>query len=257
MNIGLSMLFCLGEPFQSMLKRLEEVDVDCVEIVDESDHALNGKRVQALKRLATRTGLEFSVHAPFVDINIASLNPELRRVMLKRLEKSMLYARQLKSRMWVFHSGWKTGVSEFYPNADWQLNLRSIRTLLATAKKLKVEISVENTPEPFPFLLKNMQEFALFYSELGSDLGMTLDIAHANTVHQTIEFIDKFSDRIVHMHASDNNGKYDAHRGIGRGNSDWQALAKTLKRVNYKGFIMLESTEQIEESLQTLRQIFT
>lgn len=259
MNIGLSMLFCLGEPFQAMLKRLEEVDVDCVEIVDESEHALNSKRVQALKRVATQTGLEFSVHAPFVDINIASLNPELRRVMLKRLEKSMHYARQLKSRMWVFHSGWKTGVSEFYPNADWQLNLRSIRTLLSIARKLNLDISVENTPEPFPFLLKTMQEFALFYSELGSDsdIGLTLDIAHAHTTHQTLEFIEKFSDKIVHMHASDNNGKYDAHRGIGHGNIDWQAVAKASRRINYKGFIMLESIEHMEESLQTLRRIFT
>ena len=89
MNVGLSMLFCLGEPFSSMLKRLEEVDVDCVEVVDESEHALNSKRVQALRRIARDRGLEFTVHAPFVDINIASLNPELRQVMLKRLEKSM------------------------------------------------------------------------------------------------------------------------------------------------------------------------
>lgn len=256
MNVGLSMLFCLGEPFSSMLKRLEEVDVDCVEVVDESEHALNGKRVQALRRIARDKGLEYTVHAPFVDINIASLNPELRKVMLKRLERSMRHAKQLKSQMWVFHSGWKTGVSEFYPEADWQTNLRSTRTLLAMARKLKIEISVENTPQPFPFLLKTMQDFALFYSELSSDLGLTLDVAHAHTCNQTLDFIEKFPDKIVHVHASDNNGKYDAHRGIGRGNIDWQALAKAFKQINFKGYLMLESTEHVEESLRKMKQIF-
>jgi len=257
MNIGLSMLFCLGEPFPSLLKRLEEVDVNCVELVDESQHKLNSKRVTALKRIADSKGLDFTVHAPFVDINIASLNPILRRVMLKRLEKSITYARQLKCRQCVFHSGWKTAVSDFYPNLDWQINLRSIRTLLTIARKYNVEISVENTPEPFPFLLKTMQDFALFYSELGSDIGLTLDVAHAHTTNQAIEFIEKFSDKIVHIHASDNEGKYDSHRGIGHGNINWKAVAEALKRIKYKGLIMLESIENVEESLQTLRRIFT
>jgi len=256
MNIGLSMLFCLGEPFPSLLKRLNEVDVNCVEIVDESQHALSSKRVNALKKVANSKGLDFTVHAPFVDINIASLNPELRRVMLKRLEKSIAHSHQLGAKQWVFHSGWKTGVSEFYPNLDWQLNLRSVRNLSAIARKYDVEISIENTPEPFPFLLKKMQDFALFYSEIGTDIGMTLDIAHAHTSHQALEFIDKFSDKIVHVHASDNEGKYDSHRGIGHGNIDWNAIADALRRIGYKGVVMLESIDHVGESLQTLRRIF-
>jgi sugar phosphate isomerase/epimerase len=257
MKIGLSMLYCLGEPFPSLLKRLEQVDVKCVELVDESQHALDSKRVKTLKRIAESAGLDFTVHAPFADINIASPNSTLRRVMLKRLEKSMVYARQLKCQQWVFHSGWKTGVSDFYPNLDWQINLRSVRALITIAKKNNVEISVENTPEPFAFLLKTIQDFTLFYSELGNDIGLTLDIAHANTNHQTLEFIEKFRDKIVHMHASDNEGKYDAHNGIGYGNIDWKTVAEALKRIKYKGLIMLESIEHVEESLQTLRRIFT
>jgi len=256
MNIGLSMLFCLGEPFPSLLKRLNEVDVNCVELIDESQHALNSKRVKALKNLANSKGLDFTVHAPFVDINIASLNPVLRRVMLKRLEKSIACSHKLQCRQWVFHSGWKTGVSEFYPNFDWQLNLRSARTLLAVARKYDMDISIENTAEPFPFLVKKMQDFALFYSELGSDIGLTLDIAHAHTSRQALEFIEKFSDKIVHVHVSDNEGKYDSHRGIGHGNIDWNAIADALKRIRYRGIVMLESIDHVEESLQTLRRIF-
>jgi len=258
-NIGLSMLFCLGEPFSAMLKHLTEFDAAFVELVDESQHALNRKRVNALKKISGESGLEFTVHAPFADINIASPNPVLRRVMLKRLEKSLCYARQLHSRQWIFHSGWKSGVSEFYPTLDWHLNLRSVRSLLTTAKKLGVEISIENTPEPFHFLVKRMQDFALFYSELGSDadIGLTLDIGHANTNQQIFGFIEKFADKIVHVHISDNEGKYDSHKGIGFGKIDWKAVAKALKTINYKGIVMLESIDHMAESLQTTRQLFT
>ncbi len=257
MNIGLSTLFCLGESFSSMLKRIEEFDIGYIEVVDEGKHALNRKRVNSLNKLARRLGLEFTVHAPFADINIASPNPVLRRIMLKRLEKSLSQARQLHCRQWVFHSGWRSGVSEFYPMLDWKLNLRSARTLLRVANKLGVDISIENTPEPLHFLVKRMEDFALFYSELGTDdLGMTLDIAHANTTQQIFGFIEKFADKIVHVHISDNEGKYDSHRGIGRGKINWEAVAQALKKINFKGLVVLESVEHVEESLQTMSRLF-
>ncbi len=258
MNIGLSMLFALGEPFSSMLTHLGQFDVNHIELVDESEHALTQKRVNALKRISREHGLEFTVHAPFADINIASPNPVLRRVMLKRLEKSLSYAHQLGCRLWTFHSGWKSGVSEFYPNMDWQLNLRSVRALLTVAKKLDVDIAIENTPEPFHFLVKRMEDFALFYSELGNDadLGLTLDVAHANTAQQALGFIDKFSDKIAHVHVSDNEGKYDSHRGIGYGNINWKDVATALKRIHYRGTVILESVDHVHESLQTMKQLF-
>jgi len=241
-----------------MLKHLKEFDVGYVEVVDEGQHALNRKRVNSLNKFSRRLGLEFTVHAPFADVNIASPSPVLRRVMLKRLEKSLSHARQLHCRQWVFHSGWRSAISEFYPTLDWQLNLRSVRTLLRVASKLGVDISIENTPEPLHFLVKRMEDFALFYSELGSydDLGMTLDIAHANTSQQIFGFIEKFADKIVHVHISDNEGKYDSHQGIGHGKIDWDAVARALKKINFKGLVVLESVEHVEESLRTMCRLF-
>jgi sugar phosphate isomerase/epimerase len=259
LNIGLSMLFCLGEPFSTMLARIGDFDVRCIEVVDEGFHALSHKRVDALNRVAKDLGLEFTVHAPFADVNIASPNPVLRRVMLKRLEKSLGYARKLKCRQWVFHSGWKSGVSEFYPNLDWKTNIRSVRGLTVTAKKLGVDIAIENTPEPFSFLVKRMRDVALFYSELGADvdLGMAFDVGHANTTKEIFGFIDKFHDKIVHVHVSDNEGKYDQHRGVGYGRIEWKAVAKALKAINYKGAIVCESVDHVPESLQVMRRLFT
>jgi len=256
MNVGLSTLFSLGEPFPSLVKRLKEVDVKCVEVVDEGFHALNRKRVDVLKEIAKLNGVEYTVHAPFNDINIASPNPVLQRVMLKRMEKSIVHTRQLNGRRWIFHSGLKTALSRFYPNLDWQLNLRSVRTLMTIARKYDVEISIENTPEPFPFLLRSVQDFALFYNELGENIGMTLDVGHANINSQTLSFIEKFSDRVVHVHVSDNEGNYDSHLGIGHGKVDWQEVADALKRINYRGIVILESVENVEESLQTLHRLF-
>jgi len=256
-EIGLSMLFCLGEPFPTLMGHLHRVDVRHVEILDEGLHRLNSRRMQALKRLTQSRGLELTLHAPFADINIASPDPSLRRAILKRLEKSILSASQLDCRLWVFHPGLKTSVSFFYPGLDWRLNLDSISSLLRVARKYGVEIAIENVPEPYPFLMKNVRDFSHFYNELDEGIGLALDIGHANINRQIQDFIKQFSNKIVHMHVSDNDGTHDSHLGIGYGTIDWMSVAKAIKKINYDNVVMLESIEHVEESLQTLRKIFT
>jgi sugar phosphate isomerase/epimerase len=256
-KIGLSMLFCLGAPFSSLLKNLRAVDVSYVEILSEGMHRLNAKRVKAIGKICSEKGFELTMHAPFSDMNIASPNPVLRRTVMRQLKKSILYASQLDCQVMVFHPGKRTGISEFYPGLDWQLNLESIRHLAEIAKKHDVEIAVENIPEPFPFLLKSVDDFRHFYSEFDGDVGLALDIGHANVNGQAFEFIKRFPEKITHIHVSDNDGTFDSHRGIGYGNIDWEKVASALKKSKYDKIIVLESIDHVEESLQKLKQLFT
>lgn len=255
-KIGLSTLFCLGQPFSTMIKHLRKLDVRYVEIVDEGLHALNHKRAEILKRLARLHGFEYTVHAPFADINIASPNRVLRKAMLKRLEKSILCARELNCKVCVFHSGLKTGLSSFYPGEDWKQNLESVRNLLNFSREQGVEIALENCPEPYPFLLKSVKDFSRFYRELKDDVGLVFDIGHANLNSQIKEFLDCFSDKIVHMHAHDNRGKSDAHLGVGCGSISWASVVKAIKGIDYGGVVVVESVTRVEESLQALRKFF-
>jgi len=255
-EIGLSMLYCLNEPFKSLLKRLREVTVKHIELPDEGLHTLNKRRVKNLKEAAEAQNLDFVVHAPWAGINIATPSPDLRRAVLKRLTKSLVLAGQLGCRLWLFHPGSRTGLSPIYPGKDWQLNLESIRTLLNVARREDVEIAIENTPEPFPSLMKSVDDFHRFYEDLEDDIGMVLDVAHANLNTQIQDFIKQFSKKIVHMHVSDNDGANDLHLGIGYGSIDWASVAKLVKEAEYGNLIMIESTEHVKESVQVLRKLF-
>ena len=250
------MLFCLGENFPSVLKRLQEVNVRHIEIVDEGSQALNTRRIKSLKKVAEAHDLDFVIHAPFAGINIAVPTPLLRRTVMKRLKKSIHYAAELDCRLWLFHPGLKTGVSHFYPGKDWQLNLESVRDLLKIARKEGVKIAIENVPEPYPFIMKSVRDFSRFYNELEEEIGMVLDVAHANLNHQIQEFIRQFPEKIVHIHVSDNDGASDLHLGIGYGTTDWEAVAKEIKKAEYDNLIMLESMEYVRESLENLRKLF-
>ena len=251
------MLYCLDESFKSLLKRLPEVTVKHIELPDEGLHILNKKRVKNLKEVAEAHNLDFVVHAPWAGINISTPSQALRHAVLKRLTKSLVLAGQLECRLWLFHPGSKTGLSHIYPGKDWQLNLESIRTLLRVARREGVEIAIENTPEPFPSLMKSVEDFRRFYDELDDDIGLVLDVAHANLNNQIQDFLKQFSKKIVHIHVSDNNGDSDMHLGIGQGNIDWKNVAKAVKDSGYGNLIMIESTDHIQESLQTLRDLFS
>ena len=119
-----------------------------------------------------------------------------------------------------------------------------------------MNIDIENTPEPFPFLMKNAEDFHRFYEDLNDDIGMVLDVAHANINNQIQAFLEQFSKKIVHMHVSDNDGDSDMHLGIGDCNINWKNIAKTIKAKNYGNLIMIESTQHIEESIKFLQDLF-
>jgi len=66
--------------------------------------------------------------------------------------------------------------------------------------------------------VKNVEDFKRFYSEVNEDIGLVLDVGHANINGQIESFLTTFADKIVDMHVHDNYGKGDQHLGIGYGN---------------------------------------
>ena len=254
--LGVSMLYCLSEPFGRMLKRLAKVDVQLVEVMDEGLHELSEARVAKLNEIAKAKGFRYTVHAPFADINIASPSKPLLEASVKRLEQSMSYARDLDAQLWVFHPGARTGISGFYPNQDWQQNTRTIRDLHETAEKHGLNTAIENLPEKYGFLMKTPEDFQRFYKETSlNDVGIVLDVGHANLENQTINFLKKLPDKIVHMHLSDNMGEHDQHLGIGQGNIDWNQFAQTLNEIAYDKNIIIEAIHNVPESLKKLREM--
>jgi len=254
-KIGLSMLHALNKPFNKMTKQLPNAKTRFIEIVDDGFHTLDKKRVSALNDIGESCQLEYSVHAPFADINIASPSEPLLKAMLKRLEKSIAYANALNAYMWVFHSGLKTGISMFYPNMDWVQNRKTAESLIKIANDYGVKIAIENTPEPYPFVMKNVEDFTRFY-EVDEPLDMVLDVGHANINGQIELFLTTFPDRIVHIHAHDNDGKGDQHLGVGYGTVNWKSFASLLKEKSYGKILVIESVEHVEESIHRLRQLF-
>jgi sugar phosphate isomerase/epimerase len=256
-KIGVSMLYCLGEPFNRMVKRLGKMDTRYIEIVDDGVQELSKKRLVTLKETAKSYSLEYSLHAPFADINIASPSRDMLNAALKRLKQSMAYANELDAKVWVFHPGALTGISQFYPGAAWKQNSESIQELHKAAEEYGLNIALENLPGKYWFLMHKPEEFMRFYRETSLPVGIALDLGHANLEAQIEPFFNLLADKIVHIHASDNDGSDDEHLGIGHGKIDYDWFKQTINKMGYDKAVVIESTANITESLQKLKQLLS
>ncbi|MEM3730542.1 MAG: sugar phosphate isomerase/epimerase [Candidatus Bathyarchaeia archaeon] len=254
-KVGLSTLYCLGQPFQKMVKNIVEAETSYIELVDDGLHALDKRRTFTLKDVGESYGIKYSVHAPFADINIASPSKSILEAIIKRLEKSIANASVLGAYVWVFHPGLKTGISMFYPGMDWKQNLKTACKLFKIAADYGVKIAIENVPEPYPFLMKNVKSFENFYAEIDADISIAFDVGHANLNGQIEFFLKAFANKIVHMHVHDNNGREDQHLGIGFGTIDWKNFAKLLREIAYDKVLVVECIEHVNESLNKLKRL--
>jgi sugar phosphate isomerase/epimerase len=256
LKVGLSTLYCLGQPFTVLLRELETVDVESIEVMDDGHHALDETRVEALKKIIEKRGFATSVHAPFVDINIASPSKSIRTTVLKRLKRSIQFSSELGSEFWVFHPGLQTGISHFTPGLDWELNLESVREMLSAAREFGVNITIENGLHTLPFLLRTADDFIRFYEDLGeTGLGLTFDVGHANVNSQINDFFEKLPEKIVHAHLHDNHGRTDEHLGLGDGTIDWLKIVRAFRKIDFKGTLVVESEKNVEESVQKLKAL--
>jgi len=260
-RLGISTLFCLSKPLPDAIKRLEHLNrigVSHVEVVDDGPHELSVRRVGMLRRAFLDRNISLSVHAPFTDINIASISPVIRSAVMKRLRKSIEISVQLDPECWVFHPGIRSAIGDALKGLDWKINLKSTCELLDLAGKYGLRIAIENVPDPFPFLLKRVEDFERFYGVLnayGSELGIAFDIGHAHINGQVDKFIERFGSRIIHIHVHDNDGSADTHLGIGFGSIDWADVIRAIKEINYRGALVIESKDNIEGSIQTLKRL--
>jgi len=255
MEIGLSSLYLMGKPFESLLRSISLHEVGLWEIVDENSLKLDEHRIQSLRKLKQERNLRVTVHAPFTDVNIASLVPEVRQMAMRRLEQSMRHASQLEAEVWVMHPGLRGALTAFYPEKEWRLNVEAIASLAALAQEMGVQMCLENMPRGFSVLMSDHESFNRIHDELGWErFKIVLDIGHANTTGAVSTFLDRFSSQIVHVHAHDNQGRLDTHDEIGKGTVNWPTVAQKIRKSSCRT-VVVESTNGVDASLERLQQL--
>jgi sugar phosphate isomerase/epimerase len=184
-------------------------------------------------------GIEtLTVHAPILDLNPCSINPEVASISVEYAVRSIAIAGQLGAPIVTVHPGRRTA-KRSPSDADFARFDHYLSVLHEASKGNSVKIGMENmepivnsllcTPERMRSLLDD--EPWLFF---------TLDVAHAmaTSEDEVIRYIELCHDRLINVHLSRfDHGK--AHFPLER-HASMARVMDALKDHHYNGSLTLE-----------------
>ncbi len=248
MNIGISSMDFSTRPFLDSIDAIEG-HFDLWEIVMEGEHSLRTIRTP-LFDILPRTTLEFSIHAPCSDLNIASVNPAVRRLSIRMILDVIEFAAEAGILRVTFHPGHFSPLGKRVPERVAKLNHRALARIGDHAAEFGVVAAVENMPYPGWTCGNSAEELVSMIDESG--VAICFDIGHAHINDQLDEMLN-LADRIVNVHLHDNHGDRDEHLALGEGTVPYERVLEPLQE-RYRGDIILEM-RSIEDGVSSKERL--
>ena len=242
--------------------RLEDAGFQGWEIVDEGLQTVEGGFKKRVREVHETTNLVLSLHAPLSDINIASVNERMWEESIRQIKESIENTYEFIDDICVVHPGFFSPLSVQMPDTAVRKAIAGLTTLCEFAADRGLRIAVENLTSANMLMGRYPDELIQLVRGVNMDnLGVCIDVAHANTTKKLDEFLGitaKAEDvEIIHMHASDNFGADDLHLPLGEGNLDWRKVVHGMNDNEYAGIVVLElySLDGGIESLEFINKV--
>jgi sugar phosphate isomerase/epimerase len=196
-------------------------------------------------------------HLPLGEINIAALNPEIRRASIAETEKHIDLCAELGISNLIMHPGSFTAMPDRYMLLAAQARAtaeQSVYEISSYCEQRHMALSLENLHGDEPFFHKP-EEYEPFVSE---GMGIAVDTLHAVTSGiNPLDFITRFGERVTEIHLTDGSaGDPYADCPVGKGMVDCLGILRKLEEIEFNGRIILEvlSREAVIESQRFLKE---
>lgn len=249
MKIGASTLAGIEHSLEDTLKFIEGLGLDYAELV----HQYPCENIDS--DILESYNLKYSIHAPFMDINIAALQDKSRINSINQIKDSIDLANKIDAEAVVVHPGLAPFLAnKYFSDLVYKYANDSIQEINNYSNDLGIMTTIENMPGFESMIYQNMNDLNELLVSL--DMGMTLDIGHAN--HMSYAPDEMIFDSIKHIHAHDNFGDDDSHLALGEGNIDLKYIINTLEEKNYNGIYIIEVNDynSIEKSYTYMKENF-
>ena len=248
MKIGASILAGLKDKLEDSLEFIEGVGIEYAELLHQfPTENIDPDTVESFN-------LKYSIHAPFMDINIASLQTKSRINSVEQIKDSIDLAGAIDAEAVVVHPGLITFLGRNFEDVVYRLANDSIKEIGEYARDAGVMVTFENMPDFDTMIYKNIYDLNEFL--VSQDLFMTLDIGHANHVGYSPD--EMYFDSVKHIHIHDNKGDDDTHLALGEGSIQLNTIVNNFEKKNYKGIYIIEVNDfdSIKKSYNYIKENF-
>jgi sugar phosphate isomerase/epimerase len=230
--------------------------------VDFAIAPVDDAHLDALAELRSN-GTEFTVHAPFRDLNIASLNQGAYEAARGDMMRSIRIADRIGASVLNVHPG----IHAYFPKEFWPRMKRLEQDVFEELSDFGAEhgilVVVENhikTNVHFEDTWTLDGIIALHDAWRGTGKGVNLDTGHAHQAGLTpAEAALRLGPRVRHLHLHDNHGgPIDEHLPIGDGTIDWEPFFAALEEIDFQGYAVFEfgPPQRQRQALQLLAERF-
>jgi len=248
-------------PIMPVLEQIEDIarlGFDYVELAMDPPMAHYSQLAadrQAIARALADHGLGLICHLPTF-VSTADLTESLRRASVTEMRRSLETAHTLGAKKVVLHPSTAGGMGAFVPAIAKGYAFEFLTEITDAAAQLRITVCLENL-FPRNRLGVTPEDFAEIFAAFPS-LQLTLDTGHAHIDDpkddRLLQLVERFGNRLGHLHFSDNRGKRDDHLAIGRGTIDFPKLVSRLKKTGYDDTLTLEVFEQDRQLLVNSRR---
>lgn len=248
--IGISTAFDYRVPFDVMCQLVRDAGFRAIAIGAEVGHSgyNQPERLPVLSRLFAENGLMVdSIHAPLgseADISVpdATITAEqsptgqepsgARLAAVSGVKAAIAAAAELGCQVVVVHP------ATDFPATETRNRIASLRAslkeLVPYAAERKVRLALENMPS---LLVMQVTEAVL---EEFPEVGVCYDTSHAQLSTNPFGILQRYGERIIAVHISDNRGEEDDHLLPFDGIIDWQEFALYAYRLENIPSLLLE-----------------
>lgn len=213
--------------------------IDCVEVSCGHLNYDEKTDYNAVKAMAKDAGVElWSYHipfAPFEQINIATLDGELRRKSVELAKISLDKAAFLETKVAVIHPSGEPNKDEDRP-ALIESAKECLAVLAEYANERGIVIAVEDLPRT---CLGNCTSDILEMLKADDRLRVCFDTNHL-LKEKNVDFIKACGSKIVTTHVSDYDFRNERHWLPYEGKNNWHCIVNALEEVGYSGPFLFE-----------------
>ena len=249
MKIGASTLAGIEDSLENTLEFIESLGIEYAELVHQ--FPCEDIDIEILESF----NLKYSVHSPFMDVNIAALQDKSRLNSIDQIKDSIDLANRINAEAVVVHPGLATFLAKkYFLDKVYERSNESIKELGEYGNDLGVLTTIENMPIFDAMIYHNIEDLHETLTSL--DMSMTLDIGHAKHAGYSPDAM--YFDSIKHVHIHDNFGDDDSHLALGEGSIDLNHIVNTLENKNYDGIYIIEVNDydSIKKSYEYMKKNF-
>jgi sugar phosphate isomerase/epimerase len=254
----------MNHPARPLLDELAEIaglGFDYLELTldpPEAHHSQVRELEPALTARLRQRGMGVVCHMPTF-VSLADLTDSIRQASVGEILASLEIAAVLQPHHVVLHPAYIAGMGPFVMDLSRRYAYESLAAIVEKAGELGLVLCLENMFPRTRFCVEP-EDFQQVFEQFPA-LKMTLDIGHgcigSPRGERVLQFTRQFSERIAHLHVSDNFGRQDDHLPVGSGSIPFASILAELKKSGFNRTVTFEVFTPDRQDLLTSRRAFS